>query len=165
MPAPFLEPLEPGVPPAVSAWIKGLKEVEAHLEKWAFDLGEEAFWWRPKEGANPIGGLVRHIAGSSLRLLSYAFPQELPDWAKKGREWELLGEPEAKEAVVARFREAWARLLSAFGGRTWARRCRWAPKGSRPPGPTSSTTWWSMRSTMRGRLSMPASSWAEDPCP
>ncbi|TFU15932.1 DinB family protein [Thermus tengchongensis] len=116
MPAPFLEPLEPGVPPAVSAWIKGLKEVEAHLEKWAFDLGEEAFWWRPKEGTNPIGGLVRHIAGSSLRLLSYAFPQELPDWAKKGREWELLGEPEAKERVVARFREAWARLLSAFGG-------------------------------------------------
>ncbi|MFD3005672.1 DinB family protein [Thermus tengchongensis] len=116
MPAPFLEPLEPGVPPAVSAWIKGLKEVEAHLEKWAFDLGEEAFWWRPKEGVNPIGGLVRHIAGSSLRLLSYAFPQELPDWAKKGREWELLGEPEAKERVVARFREAWARLLSAFGG-------------------------------------------------
>lgn len=116
MPAPFLEPLEPGVPPAVSAWIKGLKEVEAHLEKWAFDLGEEAFWWRPKEGVNPIGGLVRHIAGSSLRLLSYAFPQELPNWAKKGREWELLGEPEAKEAVVARFREAWARLLSAFGG-------------------------------------------------
>lgn len=50
MPAPFLEPLEPGLPPAVSAWVKGLKEVEAHLERWAFDLPEEAFWWRPKEG-------------------------------------------------------------------------------------------------------------------
>lgn len=112
--APFLQALEPGVSPAVSAWIKGLKEVELHLDRWAFDLSDEGFWWRPKEGLNPIGGLVRHITGSSLRLLSYAFPQELPDWAKKGREWELQGEPEAKEVVEARFREAWARLLSAF---------------------------------------------------
>ncbi|MFN4071845.1 MAG: DinB family protein [Thermus sp.] len=115
-PAPFLEALEPGVSPGVSAWIKGLKEVEAHLHRWAFDLSEEGFWWRPKEGLNPIGGLVRHITGSSLRLLSYAFPQELPDWAKRGREWELQGEPEAKEAVQVRFQEAWARLLSAFRG-------------------------------------------------
>ena len=91
MPAPFLEPLEPGVSPAVSAWIKGLKEVALHLDKWAFDLPEEPFWRRPKEGANPIGGLVRHIAGSSLRLAHYALGVELPEWARKGREWELLG--------------------------------------------------------------------------
>ena len=55
MPAPFLEPLEPGVSPAVSAWIKGLKEVALHLDKWAFGLPEEPFWRRPKEGANAIG--------------------------------------------------------------------------------------------------------------
>ena len=85
MPAPFLEPLEPGVSPAVSAWIKGLKEVALHLDKWAFDLPEEPFWRRPKEGANPIGGLVRHIAGSSLRLAHYALGVELPEWARKGR--------------------------------------------------------------------------------
>ena len=111
MPAPFLEPLEPGVSPAVSAWIKGLKEVALHLDKWAFDLPEEPFWRRPKEGANPIGGLVRHIAGSSLRLAHYALGVELPEWARKGREWELLGAPEPKEAVEARFREA---FLAAF---------------------------------------------------
>ena len=82
MPAPFLEPLEPGVSPAVSAWIKGLKEVALHLDKWAFDLPEEPFWRRPKEGANPIGGLVRHITGSSLRLAHYALGVELPEWAR-----------------------------------------------------------------------------------
>ncbi|WP_022798639.1 DinB family protein [Thermus islandicus] len=114
MPAPFLEPLVPGVPPAVSAWIQGLKEVALHLERWAFDLEEEAFWWRPKGGANPIGGLVRHITGSSLRLGAYALPLRLPDWARKGREWELQGEPEPKEVVVARFREAWEALLPAL---------------------------------------------------
>ncbi|GAB5603574.1 DinB family protein [Thermus sp. FJN-A] len=114
MAAPFLEPLEPGVPPVVSAWIKGLKEVEAHLERWAFDLSEEGFWWRPKEGVNPIGGLVRHIAGSSLRLAHYALGLDLPEWARRGREWELLGEAEPKEAVVARFREAWGHLLPAL---------------------------------------------------
>ena len=114
MPAPFLEPLEPGVSPAVSAWIKGLKEVALHLDKWAFYLPEEPFWRRPKEGANPIGGLVRHIAGSSLRLAHYALGVELPEWARKGREWELLGAPEPKEAVEARFREAWEVLLAAF---------------------------------------------------
>lgn len=116
MPAPFIEPLEPGVPPAVSAWIKGLKEVEAHLEKWAFGLPEEAFWWQPKEGLNPIGGLVRHIAGSSLRLASYALPLALPEWAGRGREWELLGEAEPKEEVVARFRQAWGAILGALKG-------------------------------------------------
>ncbi|GLV47755.1 hypothetical protein TJA_09220 [Thermus sp. LT1-2-5] len=114
MPAPFLEPLVPGVPPVVSAWVRGLEEVALHLERWAFGLPEEAFWWRPKEGANPIGGLVRHITGSSLRLATYALSLPLPEWAKRGREWELLGEAEPKEEVVARFREAWEGLLSAF---------------------------------------------------
>lgn len=114
MSAPFLEPMEPGVSPAVSAWIKGLKEVALHLDKWAFDLPEEPFWRRPKEGANPIGGLVRHITGSSLRLAHYALGLELPEWAQRGKEWELLGEPEPKEEVVARFEEAWGKLLSAF---------------------------------------------------
>jgi len=116
MSAPFLEPLVPGVPPAVSAWIRGLEEVRFHLERWAFGLSEEAFWWRPKEGANPIGGLVRHITGSSLRLGSYALGLPLPEWAKRGREWELQGEKEPKEAVVARFGEAWDALLQAFRG-------------------------------------------------
>lgn len=116
MPAPFLEPLVPGVSPAVSAWVRGLEEVALHLERWAFDLPEEGFWWRPKEGVNPIGGLVRHITGSSLRLAHYALGLDLPEWARRGREWELLGEPEPKEAVVARFREAWEGLLSAFLG-------------------------------------------------
>jgi len=114
MPAPFLEPLVPGVPPAVSAWIRGMEEVRLHLEKWAFDLPEEAFWWRPKEGANPIGGLVRHIAGSALRLASYALALPLPDWAQRGREWELLGEAEPKDSVVARFREAWDLILEGL---------------------------------------------------
>ncbi|WP_117238233.1 DinB family protein [Thermus sediminis] len=116
MPAPFLEPLVPGVPPAVSAWVRGLEEVRLHLERWVLDLPEEAFWWRPKEGANPIGGLVRHIAGSSLRLAAYALGLPLPEWAQRGREWELLGEPEPKEAVAARFREAWDLLLEALEG-------------------------------------------------
>ena len=116
MSAPFLEPLVPGVPPAVSAWIRGLEEVRFHLERWAFGLSEEAFWWRPKEEANPIGGLVRHITGSSLRLGSYALGLPLPEWAKRGREWELQGEKEPKEAVVARFGEAWDALLQAFQG-------------------------------------------------
>ncbi|WP_460389341.1 DinB family protein [Thermus thalpophilus] len=98
----------------MSAWIRGLEEVAQHLEKWAFDLPEEAFWWRPKEGANPIGGLVRHITGSSLRLASYALGLPLPEWAKRGREWELQGEAEPKERVVARFREAWESLVSAL---------------------------------------------------
>ncbi len=114
MPAPFLEPLVPGVPPAVSAWIRGLEEVRLQLGKWAFDLPQEAFWWRPKEGANPIGGLVRHIAGSSLRLASYALALPLPEWAGRGREWELLGEAEPKDRVVARFQEAWDLILESL---------------------------------------------------
>jgi len=78
---------------------KGPK-VRFHLG-WAFGLSEEAFWWQPKEGANPIGGLVRHITGSSLRLGSYALGLPLPEWAKRGREWELQGEKEPKEADLS----------------------------------------------------------------
>jgi uncharacterized damage-inducible protein DinB len=59
---------------------------------------------------------VRHITGSSLRLGSYALGLPLPEWAKRGREWELQGEKEPKEAVVARFGEAWDALLQAFQG-------------------------------------------------
>lgn len=57
---------------------------------------------------------MRHITGSSLRLGAYALPLRLPDWARKGREWELQGEPEPKEVVVARFHEAWEALLPAL---------------------------------------------------
>ncbi len=114
MPAPFLSPLVPGVHPAVSAWVRGLEEVALHLERWAFGLPEEVFWRAPKPGLNPIGGLVRHITGSSLRLFRAGFPGALPEWAQRGREWELLGEAEPKEAVEARFREAWREILEGL---------------------------------------------------
>ncbi|MER3451520.1 MAG: hypothetical protein C4300_05205 [Thermus sp.] len=116
MPAPFLNPLVPGLPPAVSAWVRGLEEVEEHLRKWAFELSEEAFWWRPAPGLNPIGGLVRHILGSSHRLLRAGLPGELPEWARLGREWELQGPLEPKELVLERFEAAWPRLVSEFRG-------------------------------------------------
>jgi uncharacterized damage-inducible protein DinB len=116
MPAPFLNPLVPGLPPAVSAWVRGLEEVEEHLGRWAFGLSEEEFWWRPAPGLNPIGGLVRHILGSFYRLLRAGLPGELPGWASLGREWELQGPLEPKEVVVERFRAAWPVLLSEFQG-------------------------------------------------
>lgn len=116
MAAPFLNPLLPGLPPAVSAWVRGLEEVEEHLRKWAFGLSEEEFWWRPASGLNPIGGLVRHILGSSYRLLRAGLPGEVPGFATLGREWEPQGPLEPKLIVLERFEAAWPGLISEFKG-------------------------------------------------
>ncbi len=69
---PFLNGDVPGASPQLSAWLRGLEHVEITLEKWVADLSPEGFWWTPASGVNPVGSLVRHIGGSSLRLLRYA---------------------------------------------------------------------------------------------
>ena len=82
---PFLYGDIDGTDPQTSAWLRGLQHVEEVLERWASDLDQAGYWWAPPvagapvEGVNPIGCLVRHIGGSSLRLLHYAQGLMLPE--------------------------------------------------------------------------------------
>lgn len=69
---PFLSGDVPGTEPQTSAWLRGLEHLQLNLERWASGLPEQGYWWTPAPAANPIGVLLRHIGGSSLRLLLYA---------------------------------------------------------------------------------------------
>lgn len=69
---PFLAGDVEGAGPQTSAWLRGLQHLDENLERWVADLEPEGYWWVPADGINPIGCLVRHIGGSSLRLLHYA---------------------------------------------------------------------------------------------
>ncbi len=69
---PFLYGDVDGVDPQTSAWLRGLQHLEENLQNWVTDLDQEGYWWVPSEAVNPIGSLVRHIGGASLRLLHYA---------------------------------------------------------------------------------------------
>lgn len=82
---PFLYGDVDGTDPQTSAWLRGLQHLEEVVERWASDLDQAGYWWTPTvagapvEGVNPIGSLVRHIGGSSLRLLHYAQGLMPPD--------------------------------------------------------------------------------------
>lgn len=69
---PFLHGDVQGADPLRSAWLRGLQHLEENLERWAGDLEPAGYWWVPTPEVNPIGNLVRHIGGASLRLLHYA---------------------------------------------------------------------------------------------
>lgn len=59
---------------------------------------------------NPIGGLVRHIAGSSERLLCYALGQPLSEHLRGMVGNELTTTKEPPEQVLSEFAEALGRI-------------------------------------------------------
>ncbi len=77
---PFLSGDVPGTGPLLSAWLRGHQHLVENVTRWTDDLPPEGWWWTPVVGAlNPIGGLVRHIGGSSLRLWLYASGGDVDD--------------------------------------------------------------------------------------
>lgn len=91
---PFLYGDVENADPQKSAWLRGLEHVESNLERWAKDMSQEGFWWTPVPGVvNPVAALVRHIGGSSLRLLHYAQGVEVSDALREegAHDWDLLG--------------------------------------------------------------------------
>lgn len=105
---PFLLGDVPGTTPLTSAWLRGLEGVEGILERWADGLDPDGFWWVQGAEINPVGGLVRHIGGSSIRLLCYAQGRELPEAVQAGGKVELAptGEPPAEVMATCRARLA-----------------------------------------------------------
>jgi len=69
---PFLQGDVQGVDAQRSAWLRGLEHLEQVLARWTDGLDADGYWWTPADELNPIASLVRHIGGSSLRLLRYA---------------------------------------------------------------------------------------------
>lgn len=114
---PFLRGRVQGAGLLPSAWWRGLEEVREMADRWAGDLGREAFWWVPGPEMNPIGGLLRHIAGSSLRLLCYAVGEPIPDELRARAREELKPSPEVEPAQVLRqFHEEMARVQERIRG-------------------------------------------------
>lgn len=98
---PFLLGDIEGTTPLTSAWLRGLEGVDGILSRWAEGLEPAGFWWVPAAGVNPIGGLVRHIGGSSARLLRYATGEPLPEALQAGGKVELAPTGEDAEQVLA----------------------------------------------------------------
>lgn len=77
---PFLSGDVPGATPLISAWLRGHEHLVNVVERWTAELPADGWWWTPApHSVNPIGGLVRHIGGSSLRLWCYASGEEVDE--------------------------------------------------------------------------------------
>lgn len=104
LPAPFLRGDIEGVLPVVSVWLRNLEEVEEVVDKWAADLTPEGFWWVPAPQANAIGGLVRHIGVSSMRLYYRGMGREIPEAYRLLPPEQLRVTHEPPAAVLEEFR-------------------------------------------------------------
>lgn len=78
LPEPWLRgPIE-GVHPAVGAVLQSFQQAREDLEKWTGDLSKEQLWMKPA-GLTPVGGQIRHVAGSIDRLSTYLEGRQLSD--------------------------------------------------------------------------------------
>ncbi|MFA5568632.1 MAG: DinB family protein [Trueperaceae bacterium] len=99
---PFLSGDVPGSAPLVSAWLRGHQHLVENLERWTSGLPDEGWWWTPAAGViNPIGGLLRHIGGSSLRLWLYASGGEVGDELRSQGPHELEADGADPSEVLA----------------------------------------------------------------
>lgn len=101
---PFLRGDIEGVLPVASVWLRNLEEVEETVGRWAADLSLEGFWWVPAPEANAIGGLVRHIGVSSVRLYYRGLGQEIPEAYRSLPPEQLRVSREPPAAVLEEFR-------------------------------------------------------------
>lgn len=88
-----------------SVWIRGLEEVREMTDRWAGDLSTRGFWWTPGEKVNPIGCLVRHIAGASLRLMHNALGEPIPKELIERRKREFQPDNEDPASVLTQFHQ------------------------------------------------------------
>lgn len=107
---PFLRGDLPGVHPVVSVWLRNLEEIEELAEKWAASLPEEAFWWVPGDHLNPIGGILRHIAGASTRLAILGLGQSVPPEMRIRPADEMAVQPLPMDQALAQFRAEMAQV-------------------------------------------------------
>ncbi|MDW8424432.1 MAG: DinB family protein [Meiothermus sp.] len=111
---PFLRGDVEGVPLIVSVWLRSLEEVEETVARWASDLGPAGFWWVPAPDTNPIGGLVRHIGGSSYRLMLRGTGQEIPEAVRIRPAEEMAPSGRNPQEVLAEFAEHMAKTKAAL---------------------------------------------------
>jgi hypothetical protein len=67
-----------GTHPAVGAVLHSFQQAREDLAGWTEDLGVDELWVRPA-GLTPVGGHIRHIAGSIDRLSTYLQGRQLSE--------------------------------------------------------------------------------------
>jgi uncharacterized damage-inducible protein DinB len=77
-PSPWLRGAVPGIPPLLQPVAHALIDSIEHVEKALADLPASHVWFR-MNGAASVGFHVRHLAGSTDRLFTYARGEELSD--------------------------------------------------------------------------------------
>jgi hypothetical protein len=73
---PWLRGPLPGVHPLLAPVMYTLQQVREDLGQWTEGLADDEVWLRPR-GLAPLGFQIRHIAGSTDRLITYAAGSEL----------------------------------------------------------------------------------------
>ncbi len=97
-----LEGVNPMLMPAAHALVQAFED----LERAALELTEEELWVKPG-GAASLGFHLRHIAGSTDRLLTYARGEQLTEGQRKAVPLEgKPGEPPANPATLIREAQA-----------------------------------------------------------
>jgi uncharacterized damage-inducible protein DinB len=113
---PFLRGEVPGEALIVSAWLRGLEEVAETAHRWTEGLSPEGFWWTPAPGVNPVGALLRHIGGASVRLHAYALGKDVPEAFRRTVAEDLQATGAAPESVLEEFRTALTLVTDGLRG-------------------------------------------------
>lgn len=99
----------PGFDPYLMPVVHALQQVQEDVDALAAEVSHEQLWTSPGRAA-PIGFHLRHIAGSTERLLTYARGEALTAAQLAAARRESLETPTA-DVVVAEVREAIGRAL------------------------------------------------------
>ena len=73
---PWLRGPLPGVHPLLAPALRAFEQVREDLAKWTESLSSEQIWARP-HGLPSVGLQIRHIGGSTERLMTYAMGGQL----------------------------------------------------------------------------------------
>ena len=100
LPEPWLRGPIPGVHPSVAPILYAFQQAREDLAKYTQELTDKQIWAAP-HGFGPVGFHLRHIAGSTDRLMTYLQGRQLSPEQMAALEAEHLPDGPGREALLA----------------------------------------------------------------
>jgi uncharacterized damage-inducible protein DinB len=108
LPEPWLRGPIPGVHPLVAPILYAFQQAREDLAQYTAGLTKEQIWAAP-HGFGPVGFHLRHIAGSTDRLMTYLEGRQLNSEQMAALEAEHLPDGPGREALLAELDRAFLR--------------------------------------------------------